>query len=225
MPLAVILDMDGLMLDTEPISLRVWRQEAQALGYELDDALCGRMIGQSVSTNKAMLLAHFGEGFPVDELARNTHARYRECLERDGVPHKPGLVDFLSFLVDRDVPRAVATSTGGALARHKLERAGVLHFFETVVGGDEVPRGKPAPDIFVAAAERLGYRPADCIVLEDSGPGIRGAADAGMIPILIPDGRLPAPETRAAAKFVVESLNEARLVVERLLEDHSVREA
>ena len=215
---AVILDMDGLMLDTEPISLRAWRQSAVELGYVLDDDLCGRMIGLNAATNKAMLRAHFGAAFPADELAQSAYTRYREWLERDGVPHKAGLMRFLAFLAARDVPRAVATSTGRALARHKLERAGVLRFFDVVVGGDDVTRGKPAPDIFLAAADRLRCAPDECVVLEDSGPGIRGAAAAGMTSILIPDGRQAAPETLAAATYVADSLDEAQTIVARMLD-------
>jgi HAD superfamily hydrolase (TIGR01509 family) len=223
MALAIILDMDGLLLDTEPISLRVWTQAARDLGYELTDAVGERMIGVGQAENKAMLLRHFGAACPVDELAALAQAHYRVALESGGVPHKPGLTDFLGFLDERRIPRAVATSTATELASHKLRQAGVLHHFAIVVGGDQVSRGKPAPDIFLEAAARLGQRPRDCVVLEDSGPGIRAAVAAGMHAILIPDGREPAVETRAAANAVVESLSAARVLIEQLIHDRSDR--
>jgi HAD superfamily hydrolase (TIGR01509 family) len=214
---AVIFDMDGLMLDTERIALVVWRQAAAELGFDLTDDVAHRMVGRTSATNRLMLQMHFGERFSYDALLALADARYRETLERDGVPRKDGLIELLDDLSARSIPRAVATSTARDLARHKLARAGVASYFDVIVGGTDVAHGKPAPDIFLRAAERLGKRPAECVVLEDSGPGIQGASDAGMIPILIPDGgRVPLPETVARAAYVVESLAEARPIIARL---------
>jgi len=214
---AVIFDMDGLMLDTERIALAVWRQAASDLGLTLDDEVAERMVGRTSATNRLMLQMTFGETFSYDELAELADSRYRETLDRDGVPRKDGLIELLDFLQSRDIPRAVATSTARDLARHKLVQAGVGGYFDVVVGGNEVAHGKPAPDIFLRAAERLGKLPAECVVLEDSGPGIHAAAAAGMVTILVPDGgRVPLPETRARAAFVVDSLFAAQPIIERL---------
>jgi HAD superfamily hydrolase (TIGR01509 family) len=217
--LAIILDMDGLMLDTETVSFRAWQQAAGDLGYLLDDALYGMMIGLSQQANSEMLRRHFGDDCPVDDLVRSADARYRALLDADGVPQKPGLLDFIRFLDDRKIPRAVATSTRTELASRTLRQAGILHHFEILIGGEQVSRGKPAPDIFLEAAFRLLARPADCAVLEDSPPGIQAAAAAGMKAILIPDGREPSDDVRRAAFAVVESLAAAQAVIERLLED------
>jgi HAD superfamily hydrolase (TIGR01509 family) len=217
--LAVILDMDGLMLDTEPISLRAWKEAARSLGHVLTDGVCDRMIGLSKAANTEMLIRQFGEGFPVDDLAALANLMYRRALDAGGVPHKAGLVDFLRFLDAHTIPRAVATSTETTLATRNLRDAGVLSHFEIVVGGDQVSRGKPDPDIFLMAAARLGCRPEDCAVLEDSGPGILAASAAGMMPILIPDGRVPSEEIRRAAHAVVDSLPAAQPVIERLMRE------
>lgn len=222
MPLAVILDMDGLLLDTEPISLRVWKQAAAELGYDLDDEVCERMIGVSQAGNRAMLLRHFGSGLPVDQLVASAQAHYGRALDADGVPHKAGLLEFIRFLDRHQIPRAVATSTATPLAAHTLGQAGVLQHFEIIIGGEQVVRGKPEPDIFLKAAERLGHRPEHCVVLEDSGPGIHAAAAAGMRAILIPDLRAPTLETRQAADVVVESLSAAVAVIERMIAERRV---
>lgn len=215
---AVIFDMDGLMLDTERIALVVWRQAAADLGLDLDDEVAGRMVGRTSATNRLMLQMHFGDGFSYEELAALADARYRETLDRDGVPRKDGLVDLLDVLKERAVPLGVATSTARDLARHKLDRAGVAGYFDVIVGGNDVAHGKPAPDIFLRTAERLGKRPDECVVLEDSGPGIQAASDAGMVTILVPDGgRAPSADTRARASFIAGSLTDARPIVERLL--------
>ena len=216
---AVVFDMDGLMLDTERIALIVWRQAAADLGFTLDDEVAGRMIGRTSATNRLMLQMHFGERFSYDELSALADARYRETLDRDGVPRKDGLVELLDFLAAHDIPRAVATSTARNLAQHKLAQAGVAHYFDVIIGGNDVTHGKPSPDIFLRAAERLGKLPAECVALEDSGPGIHAASSAGMVTILIPDGgRAPAPETRDRASFVADSLLEAKGILETLLQ-------
>lgn len=206
------------MLDTERIALRVWSEAASDLGCPLDRDIAEQMVGRSTATNRLMLQAHFGDRLSFDDLARVAERRYREALAAGGVPRKPGLVELLDLLAGRGVPRAVATSTARELARHKLDQAGVLSYFDVVVGGDEVVHSKPAPDIFLRAAERLGVQPADCIVLEDSGPGIYAASAAGMVPILVPDGdRPPAVETRQMAAYVAGSLSEAQRIIEALL--------
>jgi HAD superfamily hydrolase (TIGR01509 family) len=215
---AVIFDMDGLMLDTERIALVVWRQAAADLGFALDDDVAERMVGRTSATNRLMLQMHFGDRFSYEDLATLADTRYRETLARDGVPRKDGLVELLDLLAAREVSRAVATSTASELARHKLEQAGVARYFDVIVGGNDVAHGKPAPDIFLRAAEQLGKLPAECVALEDSGPGIHAASSAGMITILIPDGgRMPSEDTRERASFVADSLAAAQPIIERLI--------
>ena len=215
---SVIFDMDGLMLDTERIALGVWRQAAIDLGVALDDALAEQMVGRSRAANRLMLQAHFGHRVSFDDLAALAEARYQAVLASEGVPRKPGLIELLDMLRARGIPLAVATSTARALAHHKLGQAAVLGYFDVVVGGDDVVHGKPSPDIFLRAADRLGARPAECVVLEDSGPGIHAASAAGMLPILVPDGgRLPPVEIRRLAVYVAESLPVAQRILERLL--------
>jgi HAD superfamily hydrolase (TIGR01509 family) len=214
---AVILDMDGLMLDTEPVSERCWKAAAREIGREIDDALFARKIGRTMPEDHALLRERFGAVFPAEALGRRARALFRATLEAEGVAHKPGLLDLLALLDLRRVPRAVATSSRLADARRQLACAGVLDRVHAVAGGDEVRAGKPAPDVFLLAAERLGIDPARCAVLEDSGPGIHAARAAGMTAILVPDGVEPLPDVRAAASVVVASLHEARDVLAGLL--------
>jgi HAD superfamily hydrolase (TIGR01509 family) len=221
--LAVIFDMDGLMLDTEPISLGAWQAAAADLGYGLDLSTYDRMIGLGHAAALDLLRREFGDACPIDELAAAARQKYEVALDAGGVPHKPGLEALLRFLDDRRLPRAVATSTETALATRKLRQAGVLDYFEVVVGGEQVSRGKPEPDIYLLAAERLGSHPGDCLVLEDSGPGLRAAIAAGMRVILVPDRTAPEADTRALAYAVADSLAAARPVIERLLDDLPTR--
>jgi HAD superfamily hydrolase (TIGR01509 family) len=217
MKLAVIFDMDGLMLDTEPISLVAWQAAASELGYELDIRTYDRLIGLGHTAACDLLRKHFGQDCPIDALSESAMQRYRASLDAEGAPLKPGLDDLLHYLEAQRIPRAVATSTETELARDLLRLTGILDRVDLVVGGDEVESGKPAPDIFLRAATRLGHAPHACIVLEDSGPGIRAAAAAGMRSILVPDGRPPAADAAQLAYAVVESLIDAKRVIERLV--------
>jgi beta-phosphoglucomutase-like phosphatase (HAD superfamily) len=114
------------------------------------------------------------------------------------------------------VPCAVATSTRRTRACAKLERVALLSRFAALVGGDEIARGKPAPDIFLEAAARLGVQPADCLVLEDSAPGLAGAIAAGMSAIMVPDRAAPPPLIAGRAPMVMASLAEVRLYLAAL---------
>ena len=157
-PAAVIFDMDGLMLDTEPLAARAWDEAAAALGVAFDMALALAMVGRNFPDCTAMVRAHYGDGYPVDALLSRWHATYDAIVEREGLALKPGVNELLDWLDNHGIRRAVATSTRGERARAKLARTALLSRFQDVVGGDEVARGKPAPDIYAEAARRLAGR-------------------------------------------------------------------
>jgi HAD superfamily hydrolase (TIGR01509 family) len=206
LPRAVVFDMDGLMLDTERLALRCWTEAAAELGLDFDAGLIPSMIGRNVRDSRSLVLARHGDAYPVDRLALASQRIYDGIVERDGVAVKPGVVALLDWLDAMRIPRVVATSTRRARAQAKLARADLLVRFATVVGGDEVERGKPEPDIFLLAAARIGAVPADCIVLEDSEPGVLGALAAGMTPIMVPDLVPPSETLLARGPLVLASL-------------------
>ncbi len=209
-PTAVIFDMDGLMLDTEPLAARAWIEAAQALGIAFDSTINDRLIGRSFSDCRTIIGEHHGADYPVDTLMQAWHGAYDDIVRREGIAFKPGLLELLGWLEGAAIRKAVATSTRRARAQAKLEQTGVLSRFEALVGGDEVARGKPAPDIFLEAAARLAVAPAACMVLEDSEPGVRGALAAGMVPVMVPDLLAPSASLRAIAPLVMPTLHEVR---------------
>ena len=213
-PAAVIFDMDGLMLDTEPLAARAWGEAAAALGVAFDMSLAQAMIGRNFPDCATMLRSHYAAPYPVDALLGGWHAAYDRIVEREGLALKPGLHELLEWLETNAIPRAVATSTRRERARAKLERTALLPRFHDIVGGDEVVRGKPAPDIYKEAARRLGTDVARCIALEDSEPGIRAALSAGMTVIMVPDLHPPSPELVALDVVVLPSLSD---VLRRLI--------
>jgi HAD superfamily hydrolase (TIGR01509 family) len=206
-PEAVIFDMDGLMLDTEAPALRAWERAARALGRDFDLTLCRQMIGRNFGDCVALIRARHGADYPVDQLTRAWAADYDAIVAAEGIALKPGLAELLDLLDERGIATAVATSTRRERALAKLDRVGLTHRFAALVGGDEIAHGKPAPDIFIAAAARLGVAPGDCIVLEDSEPGVIGAAAAGMMPVMVPDLHQPSVELLLLKPLVLGSLS------------------
>jgi HAD superfamily hydrolase (TIGR01509 family) len=206
----VIFDMDGLMLDTERLALAAWQEASAALGVPCDPGVAQRMIGRNHADSVAIVRAHYGPDFPVEAVMARSATTYETIVERDGIAVKPGLEALLDWLADERVVAAVATSTRRARALTKLGRTGLLPRFAALVGGDEVVRGKPAPDIFLAAAARIGEAPNDCVVLEDSEPGLRGAHAAGIAPIMVPDLHPPSADLLALEPLVLASLHLVR---------------
>jgi len=199
--------MDGLLLDTEPLAVRAWTDAATALGVEFDDALALAMIGRNWSDCVAMVRARYDARYPIDALLGSWHTAYDAIVERDGLRVKPGALELIAWLERNAIPRAVATSTRSERARAKLASTALLPRFFAVVGGDEIARGKPEPDIYVEAARRLGIGTADCVALEDSAPGVRAALAAGMTPIMVPDLHAPPADLIAMDLLVLPSLH------------------
>lgn len=209
-PLAVILDMDGLMLDTEPLAARAWQDAAIDLGIEFDYGVTARLIGRNFPDCRAILRDHHGDRFPVDDLMRAWHGAYDAIVAREGIAMKQGLLELLAWLEEESIAKAVATSTRRSRAEEKLAGARLLARFSVLVGGDEIASGKPAPDIFIQAAARLGVGAPDCVVIEDSEPGVHAALAAGMTPIMVPDMLAPSAALLAFHPMVLPSLHEVR---------------
>jgi len=207
-PAAVIFDMDGLLLDTEPLAARAWNEAAAALGVEFDEALALAMVGRNFSDCAAMVRARYGASYPVDALLDRWHAAYDAIVAQDGVTVKPGAIALVDWLERNAIPRAIATSTRRERARGKLVDVGLLPRFHDLVAGDEVARGKPEPDIYVEAARRLGVRADECVALEDSVPGVRAALAARMAAIMVPDLHGPPGDLIALDLLVLPSLHE-----------------
>jgi len=204
---AVIFDMDGLMFDTERLARDAWRRAMAEHGYALDDDVYLAAVGRPVEAACRIFVDALGPDAPIHDIEAAKARHLREMLI-PGPPLKRGLLALLDGIDEADLPAAVASSTARAEVDRRLSSVDLGTRFRATVGGDEVAHGKPAPDLFLLAAGRLGAVPADCVVLEDSEAGIRAAAAAGMIPVMIPDLVEPSPAVRALAAAVVGSLSE-----------------
>lgn len=214
---AVIFDIDGLMIDSERISQRSWGQVMEEAGYPLSHELYLQMIGRTEKDVKQILRNAFGEQFPFEEMYRRREDRFLELIGRDGIPTKPGLLELLDWIKRQDLKLAVASSTYCKLAEMKLAAAGIRERFEIIVTGDEVTNGKPAPDLFLAAAQKVGEQPEACVVLEDSQAGIQAAYAAGMRSILVPDMQPVEEPVRKLATYIATDLNQAITILESII--------
>lgn len=216
--LAVLFDMDGLMLDTERMARGAWTRALAEKGFVLhgDDYL--QLLGRTSADAESILGALFGPKLPFREVFDLRQKYYDADIDENGIAIKPGLSELLGFLEERNIPKAVASSTPGWFIQHKLNLVGLAHRFSVCIGGDSVLHGKPAPDLFLSAARLLNVAPADCLVFEDSEAGVRAAHAAHMLPVMVPDLKQPSIEVRGLACHVLTSLNEAVPVVEYYLQ-------
>jgi HAD superfamily hydrolase (TIGR01509 family) len=214
----VIFDMDGLMFDTERLACTMWKKAGAENGYTIPDSFFPSIIGSNTVETERIFKQRFGRDFPYQRLRKIRLDYTDRFLQDEGVPVKKGLLPLLDILTENNIKKAVATSTEKGRARENLTLAGILEKFDCLVGGDDVTKSKPEPDIFLEAARQLHTRPSSCIVLEDSEKGIAVALAAGMVPVMVPD-IIPPPSWVAEKNIhVCASLEEATPLVKILLE-------
>lgn len=207
---AVIFDMDGLLLDTERLAWSAFLQACAQHALMADRGVYDSLIGLNHSSAASLLQDWLSQAGSV-RLAvfrGSWDDAYRARLA-EGVPVKAGVEALLSHLYDSGMPCAVATSTATDLARHKLSQAGLSPYLRGVVGGDRVAAGKPAPDIYLEAAQVVSAEPSACLAFEDSENGVRAALAAGMTVVQVPDMVAPGPALRALGHDIEDSLLEA----------------
>lgn len=177
--------MDGLMVDTEPLARRAWERVVAPHGATMTDDLYDRMLGRRTIESAQLVLDELGLPVSLETLVERKTAEFLSRLD-DGVPVMPGLWTLLDRIEALGLPWAVATSTPRPVAEIVLGQLGVTGRYQALACGDEVEHGKPAPDIFLRAAARLGVAPAACLALEDSAAGCAAAAAAGMRVVVVP---------------------------------------
>ena len=207
---AVIFDMDGLMFDSERLILRAWTRALADFGYQASEEVFLRSVGMTMERTNQVLRDAYGPDFPLDATNARTDVYVWQEVATQGVPLKPGLPALFAYLDSQRIPRAVASSSSRSTVNGLLTAADLLAGFGATVAGDEVARGKPAPDIFQRAADLLGVPPNRCLVLEDSEAGTRAAVAAGMACIIVPDLKHPAPEVASLAAAVLPDLYAVR---------------
>ncbi|MDD4592288.1 MAG: HAD family phosphatase [Parabacteroides sp.] len=191
----VIFDMDGLMIDTERLSVSGWIYAGKQIGYDIPKELILKTLGLDIKNTKTVFLSYYGNQFAFSKLRDIRNDYVERYIESNGVPIKPGLYDLLEYLGSSNYQYAVATSATKSRVERYFENAGLSNI-KNIVTGDMIERGKPEPDIYIKACELINLPPDECIALEDSPMGILSASRAGLKPIMIPDLILLDNETK-----------------------------
>jgi HAD superfamily hydrolase (TIGR01509 family) len=204
---AVIFDMDGTLIDSESVYIAAMNEAAGTLGLALPIDLCHAMVGVPSHECNVMLQEHYGLGFDLAVFRGHFSTSVQRQMS-ESVPVKPGVVELLDFLRDRGLPLAIATSAARATAERNLGRAGLLDRFDALATRDDVDHPKPAPDLYLEAAMRLGVDPTRCVAFEDSSIGIIAAHSAGMRAVMVLDILPPTEEARGKCFHIAEDLHE-----------------
>lgn len=203
---AIIFDMDGVIFDSERLVLECWEEVGAKYHLEGMRETFLPCIGTNSVKTKEIVLERYGMDFPYDEFTREASVIFHGIVDRGGLPVKTGVRELLTYLKDYKVPMAVASSTRLAAVTQELEQAGLYKYFSVVMGGDQLKRSKPEPDIYLMTCEKLGVRPTSAYAIEDSYNGIRSAHSAGMKPIMVPDMLPPTEEMRQKSVIILDDL-------------------
>ncbi|MFR0354365.1 HAD family hydrolase [Streptomyces sediminimaris] len=197
---AVVFDLDGTLVDSEPNYFEAGRRTLAEHGVpDFTWADHERYVGVSTQETAARWQREYGLAVSAEDLLADIDRRYLQ-LARTGTRAYPQMRKFVELLATDGVPMAVASGSSPEAIEAVLAGTGLGGYFRAVVSAEEVARGKPAPDVFLEAARRLGAVPADCVVLEDAAPGAAAAHAAGMRCVAIPyvTARAGAPEFATA---------------------------
>ena len=194
---AAIFDMDGTMFDTERLRIEMLKAASEAIyGESLPDEILIDSLGLSAKAAEELAKKRYGGDYPYQEIRARADEMETQHVKKNGVPIQDGLIDVLERLKKNELLLAVATSSKRSITEEYLLRADVLKYFDIVVCGDEIKRGKPSPDIFLKAINELSCDPSCCLIFEDSQNGLIAAADSGALPIFIKDIKEPAPAVK-----------------------------
>lgn len=210
-----IFDMDGVLFDTEQVYQQTWHEIAAERGIELAAEFLQAITGTS-GAHMHHVLEHYYHVQDGAALAKECMGRVRRKLSVH-VPMKPGVCEILEFFREKHMPAAVASSSLPQQIEANLKKTGIDGYFSAIVSGTEVERGKPEPDIFLRAAKRIGCRPQECFVIEDSENGIRAGFAAGCAAIMVPDLMAPSQEIRKYCTRVCKDLAQAQEEIAKMI--------
>ncbi|WP_344250071.1 HAD family phosphatase [Isoptericola hypogeus] len=219
LPAAVLWDMDGTLVDTEPYWIAAEHELVAEHGGTWSHEQALQLVGNALTVSAQILREQGGVDLHPDAIVERLLGRVVDQV-RERVPWRPGAVELLTALAEAEVPCALVTMSYATLAREVVGR-GPAGAFRIMVTGDQVSRGKPHPEPYLVAAERLGVDPADCVAIEDSPTGIASALAAG-VPTLGVEAVVPVPRqqglSRAASLADVDPATLGRIAAGEVLD-------
>lgn len=205
---AVLFDMDGVLINTEPLHFRMWREVFHNRGVEIDYDGYKDCIGATEEFLRELIWKNYGADFRKDEtLKEEAMVIKKRLIAEEGFPKMPGVEEMLKNLYEAGFLLAIASSSSVSFIELAMDYIGVKQYFHVINSGENVAHSKPAPDIYLNTAERLGVKPEECVVLEDSENGSIAAVSAGMVCVGLanPDS---GNQNLERAKVVIRGLGE-----------------
>ena len=202
---AVLFDMDGILFDTEIVMKEGWQKAARELNFTLTEEHLSQMRGSALPRSRKLFEEWFHGKVTYDEGRAIRSAYLNDYIQRNGVPEKPGLHEFLSWLKEHSIKVAVATSTTRRVAEGYWKQSGIDQYIDASVCGDEVINSKPDPEIFLKALGKTPFNKDEAVIFEDSENGIRAAHAAGIPVICIPDLKYPNDSLKELPIHIVDS--------------------
>lgn len=186
---AVVFDMDGVLTDTEKIYRIYWKKEGIKLGISEEDmnVLCDKIAGGTKRTNEGIFKEKLGQDFDYLSYRARVMKGFDKHIRENGVELKSNVIETLDYLKEKGILMAVATSTYREKATERLKIAGLYDYFDARVYGDDIERGKPSPDIYIKACEKLAVLPQEAVGVEDSINGVIASSDAGLYTVMVED--------------------------------------
>lgn len=214
----ILFDMDGVLLDSETLSLDAFVMGAKDLGHDMPLEFARQMIGLPGDACARLVIETYGSDIDLKRLFQAQDKRLHDLVEAGALVMKEGVVPLLDYLDSKKLPRAIATSSSRARADAHLRHVGIFERFDAIVTRDDVTRGKPDPEPYLRAAQAIGVDPKSCLAVEDSHNGARAAHAAGIRVLVVPDLMQPNDEIIGKAHAIMENLHQVRDFIERSAE-------
>lgn len=210
---AIIFDMDGVLVDSEPHHVAIEKHQFNLNGISISNEEHQKFMGTTSENMWRKIASRYQLERPVEELIeQNQTESLRYFNELPGIPVMPGLVDLLEKLKSKNYPLAVASSSVPEIIELILQKTDLRKYFQVVVSGQEADKSKPEPDVFLLAAQKLGVIPKNCMVVEDSENGIKAALAAGMICVAYQSPGVD-PKTQEKADIIVKSFDQLGMML------------
>ena len=217
---AVIFDMDGLITDTEKLLVKYWCEAANEMGFPMErhHALALRSFSRKFAAPQ--LKEWFGEACDYKAVRDLRMKKMQEFLSTHPLEKKKGVDELLLYLKEKGYYTAVATATDYTRASQYLKEIGIFDKFESIICGNMLENGKPCPDIYLYACEKLNLPPECCMALEDSPNGIKAASSAGCVTVMVPDLTPPTEDDLSRVYQVAENLTDVIGILRAIRENN-----
>jgi beta-phosphoglucomutase-like phosphatase (HAD superfamily) len=212
---AVLFDMDGVLLDSEPLHDAINLQILRELGVEADSSVTDPFVGRTSEALWGALKEQLLLSESIEVLTERQWAYVIRALPDSGIEASEGLHDLLTYIEEHSIRATIASSSRGAFVEAVLEHLGIARYFEGYTCGVDIVHSKPAPDIFLLAAEKLGVLPSECLVIEDSSAGVRAGKAAGMYTVGYVNPTSEGQDVSAADVMVVNLADVRHIIAQK----------